>query len=274
MNCKKCGAALHEGSKFCTNCGEPISVQAPTGTGVNNQSSQTPNPMAETNVNNQSINVIPTLNQNVQSNNFNSDEKDNKKYIILGGVIVAVIVVLGIVLGIRMFKGGENNSKSNIYLSSANYKVKLGNFTFNIPDNLVYATEDGSLVISDENSTWLTYLAAESGSFSSLKTNINKIAGCFSELTINGQAQLKTVDGTEFITLEASESGQNFLMVFTKLNAMYIACLTIQSSDNNYNYDVLSVISRIVKNTTYSDTTNAIASKQFEFKDFISSLAN
>ncbi len=281
MNCKKCGAALHEGSKFCTNCGEPVNIETSQEGGINNVNGPVPTPNIGANVTNQNI-VTPNVNSNFatpnnQNSNFASEKKDNKIYLIIGGVLIVIIIALGIILGIKLFNkdGSDSDSSNNIYLSSASYKVKLNNFTFDIPDNLVYEAAEGGLIIGDENDTWVVVLFVDNGNFNSLKTNINQLAGSLTDgVSANGSAQLKTVDGTEFITIEASQGGTNGLIGLAKLNAMNFVEATIQSSDNSYNYDVLSVLSKILKSATYSETTNAISNQQFNIDlDAISSLA-
>ena len=39
MFCSQCGTQLHEGARFCHNCGAPVAMQAP---GIDNQVSPAP----------------------------------------------------------------------------------------------------------------------------------------------------------------------------------------------------------------------------------------
>lgn len=126
-------------------------------------------------------------NQNpVSTNGVVNDADKKKKTMLIAGIAGAiVVVVLAVILTTNNIKNpnkdnnagnnsgnnngsevnngsGTNNGGSTTVVptpsSTSTYKVKYANFTFNIPDNMLYQVTDSELMLGDEDETWVAEL--------------------------------------------------------------------------------------------------------------------
>ena len=277
MNCKKCGFQLTENDQFCKNCGTPVdntSVQNNNGS-LNNQINQT---YQELNMQQQyasqqptNTHTEPTMNQTSWTNGYNAQpikptpKNSNTKFIIIG--IIVAVAILGAIVAINVFKinksnnSGSNNSGSSIVNNNkTSYTVKFEDFTFKIPTNLIYETKSNSIIIGDEEDTWIAQIGIVEGSYSKLLANKTSFQSAYqSDGYTSSVAVEKTIDGMSFITLELSKSGNNFILGFTKANSMNIFVITAYDISNECNYKILETISGILRNAEHSSTTNNIS---------------
>ena len=282
MNCKKCGAQLTPEDQFCKNCGETVNSQ------INNmgtqQSVETPN----NNLGQQVGMGQPINNPQPSYNNMNNGGQGwrnyndapmynnqpmnkpsgNGKYIAIGLAIVVGIIAIVFIVGMVTSKddkdsltsGGSTNTNVT-QPSKTNYKVNFKGFTFEIPDNLVYEEDNGTLLIGNEEGTWATVLELEQGSFSQLQANKSQLQSLMQQ---NGYvasvANEKTLGGVNFITLEITMSGQKAIAALAKANSMYFVGVTAMNQDNEYDYKLLETIAPIIKSAQYTgNTTNNIS---------------
>ncbi len=290
--CKNCGEAVNS---QVSNIGVQPTMSAPTNNNLNVQSTMnTPNninfntqPTMSTPTNN-NLNAQPVNNpQPNYSNNMNNNvpqgltnynnppmynnqpvnkPSGNGKYIIIGLAIVVGLVVIVLVVNMLMNKGGNNdvpNGGGNPNLaqpSTSNYKVNFKGFTFEIPDNFVYAEKSNALMISNEEGTWATIIELEKGSFSQLKANKNQLQSLMQRSGYTASiASEKNLGGVEFITLEVNMSGQNAIAALAKANSMYFIGVTAINQDNEFDYNLLETIAPILKSAKYTgDATNNI----------------
>ena len=264
MNCKKCGLPLDANDKFCKNCG--VSVEE-----VNAQSNQNYN-----NVNSMSQNNGAMSNQNqgmpYSYQPVNNTSKNNNTLILLAIVLVVAIAVLAIVFVPKILNGGNttttnnsnttNNGINNVSTTSKSvYKVNFANFTFKIPDNFKYELSDGAMFICDESGQeWCVILNVLDSSYEQLKNNRSRLQVSAQQNGYTAKAaEVKTLGGVEFVTLEASIEGINSIMAFSKLNSMYLAAIDVYTQDNTVDYDILKNISSVISTATYNDVSNGIS---------------
>lgn len=227
-------------------------------------------------------------NQNpVSTNGVVNDADKKKKTMLIAGVAGAiVVVVLAVILTTNNIKNsdknnnagnnsgnnngsevnngsGTNNGGSNTVVptpsSTSTYKVKYANFTFNIPDNMVYQVTDSELMLGDEDETWVAELVISDGSFNKLKSNMGQLQGLFNQNGFDAKpAELKNIGASEFITLEMLNGGINYLSAYTKMNSMKLAWIVYHNAENTVDYDALTKINDIITTATYSEQSTNI----------------
>lgn len=268
----------------------------------NSMNTAMPNNMPNQNMNyvNNGFNTMPNQNQ-VSTNGVVNDADKKKKTMMIAGIAGAiVVVVLAVILTTNNIKNsnkdnnagnnsgnnngsevnngsgnnngsGSNNGGSNTVAptpsNTSAYKVKYEDFTFNIPDNMLYEVESYALKIGNEEQTWVAELAMYERNFENLKGTINQIQGKLQSSGMEASAaELKKIGNSEFITVEATESGSNYLVAYGKLNSMYVVTIMIYNEDNTYDYDALNKVANITSNATYNQASNSIAdSSKFNF---------
>lgn len=227
-------------------------------------------------------------NQNPVSTNgvVNDADKKKKTMLIAGFAGAIVVVVLAVILTTNNIKNsdknnnagnnsgnnngsevnngsGTNNGGSNTVVptpsSTSTYKVKYANFTFNIPDNMVYQVTDSELMLGDEDETWVAELVISDGSFNKLKSNMGQLQGLFNQNGFDAKpAELKNIGTSEFITLEMLNGGINYLSAYTKMNSMKLAWIVYHNAENTVDYDALTKINDIITTATYSEQSTNI----------------
>lgn len=247
--------------------------------------------------------------QNTQS--MNQKPKNNIMFIVIGIAIVAVIA--GIIGATGVFKGddsnntgnssnvgnnndngsaenknnsnnntsGNNTSGSNTNTTPSNtsnntsyYTVKYNGFTFKIPTNLVYATDDDSFLIGDEDSTWGAYIEVVEGSYSQLLSRKGQMQSLYQSMGYTASPAVeKTIGGMSFITMEVANGGTNMLLGMTKANSMNIFGVTLFNEDNSYDYKTLETVSNVLSNAKYVGTTNNMSSFKKPDSNGLSELA-
>lgn len=227
-------------------------------------------------------------NQNpVSTNGVVNDADKSKKTMLIAGIAGAiVVVVLAVILTTNNIKNsnkdknagnnsgnnngsevnngsGTNNGGSNAVVptpsSTSTYKVKYANFTFNIPDNMVYQVTDSELMLGDEDETWVAELVISDGSFNKLKSNMGQLQGLFNQNGFDAKpAELKNIGTSEFITMEMLNGGINYLSAYTKINSMKLAWIVYHNAENTVDYDALTKINDIITTATYSEQSTNI----------------
>ena len=213
-------------------------------------------------------NISNVPNQMNNQANYNQPEMFNSKnskgfvkYIIIG--IAIVLIIAGVVFGITYFMNKDKSSNKVTSDDSSSqvtpvsdlsfYKVSLSGFALSIPENYVYQTKEESLLIGDEEDTWVSYLEIVQGSFS-------KLEGAMQQLPLSLQqylgytvsaAEKRTVKGVDFITFEADLSGMNAIIALAKVNSMYVACMVCMNINNDFDYSILEKMATIIDSAEY-----------------------
>ncbi len=264
MNCKKCGLPLDANDKFCKNCGASVEE-------VNAQSNQNYNNVNSMSQNNGAM-FNPNQGMSYSYQSVNNTSKNNNILIILAIVLVVVIAVLAIVFVPKVLNRGNtitnnnsntsNNGINNVSTTSKSvYKVNFANFTFKIPDNFKYELSDGAMFICDESEQeWCVILDVLDSSYEQIKNNRSSLQVSAQQNGYTAKAaEVKTLGGVEFVTIEVSIEGVNNVMAFSKLNSMYVAAIDVYTQDNTVDYDILKNISSIISTATYNDVSNGIS---------------
>ena len=253
---------------------------------VNNQGMNQPNiggmpNVFEQPVNNQGMNQPPIIFDNSSRNSFNPSNSFQPKksnfaikliFIGLAVVIVGLIAFLAVsLLGNKSGSNGTNVSQS----TTKTYKVNYDNFTFSVPDNLVYDIRNDLLYIGDEDGTWMVQFEIVEGSFSQLVANKSLLQQTFQQSGYSvTPAVEKKLAGVDYITLEVGVDGQNMLAACARLNAMYLVGLSVYNVDNDFDYSVLEKMASIINSAeqSSSSTNNLSINKKFDF-NLVSDLA-
>lgn len=161
----------------------------------------------------------------------------------------------------------NNNSNTDTPTTTSTYKVKYNDFTFNVPEDMMYEVADNELMLGDEDGTWVVELMVADGNFNQLKNNKSMLQSYFQQNGFTATpAEVKTLGGTEFVTLEMVRSGVNFVGAYAKLNSMKTAWLVAYNQANDFDYSILQKMASIISSATYSDSSNSIAdSPKFNF---------
>lgn len=153
-------------------------------------------------------------------------------------------------------ENGTNTTTSASTLKSNSYKVNYGGFKLYIPDTLTYEsdTTNNMMTIADTKSTWVSYLAIQQVSFEKIKQNKSYISTIMMQNlpgTTISNVTVETIDGVEYILLEANMSGVNWLGGIAELNSMYSVCFEIINENGDIDKDIVKNLSPIIKNAEY-----------------------
>lgn len=267
MNCKKCGSQLTENDQFCKGCGAAVERVSAQNMNVNNFNTQSQQPMnngyqqpVNNGINGQTMNQTWTNSYNQPTYNQGTKNNGNAKFIIIG--IIIAIAIFGGILTVGLLSNKNDNSLDNDgnmqqANNSSNYKVNFGGFAFKIPTDLVYETDSDAMLLSDENGTWAAYIEVVEGSYNQLLNNKNQLQSIYLDLGYNASSVVeKTIGGMSFITLELSMGGTNALLGLAKANSMYVFGVTALNLDNEFDYDLLKTISKVLNSAEYTGETN------------------
>ena len=278
MRCFSCGRELEETDLFCPNCGKPTQKgsepASPSTNEVNNapknESNNTPNNNKGGNSGVVKACIITVLIVAilaavgfavysmflVKDDDDDDDDDDNKT-----NTTVVSNETPGNSTDYTNLTPATPPTSDNTtpvtppVQNTSTYKVSFGGFTLYIPDNLVYQVDSGKEYISigDSLSTWIAQASIQEGSYAKMKQNMNRLKPTFEQsygVTVSN-VEAVTIDGVEFIIVEASQSGSNALIAYTELNSMNIMCITIETENNDFNRDILNNLVYTVKTAEY-----------------------
>ena len=250
MFCKKCGSKLSENEKFCSNCGVEISNQ--NSTEVNTEKESVSNISSSQN----------NYGQNIGQNHNNTN--NNIIYIVIG---IAVVAFIALILLVFILLSNKNKTvdpvdPGNVVdpvvtpTTTNYYKVNYKDFTFKIPEDMIYDINGEQFMLGDEDGTWMAYLNVVDGSFNQVKNNKSVLQNYFQQNGYSSTAaEVKNINGVEFVTLELTSGGESVIAAYTKLNSMKVAYFVAFNQNYTIDYDLLKKLAPIVSNAVYSDST-------------------
>ncbi len=176
-----------------------------------------------------------------------------------------------------------NNTNSNTTVeqnqntvASAGYRVSFGGFTFNLPEGMEYEISEDELAIADENATWVAMIGIIDGSFNQIKNNVGEVQALLQQqgMQVDKPAEIKTLGGKEYVTVDMSSAGNNIIGAYAGLNEAKAAWIIIYNSNNSFDYTALSALASVLSSASYSPMANSIAQNNFNIDlDAISALA-
>lgn len=141
--------------------------------------------------------------------------------------------------------------------NGSNYTVAVGGFVVKVPDTYVYQTSTDTLAIMDEDETMLIRMNIIETPYSAFVPRKDEFASKLREsgLTVS-KVEEKTIDGTQCMAYEVSESGQNLIVAVIRVNSMYTAVCEIVNADyTTYDYNILEKAVSIAKTAEKSSST-------------------
>lgn len=260
MNCTNCGNLLTPEDRFCKNCGTPANNPGPVTNNMMNNSGMP---------NNQQMNGMGYYPQQMPGN------KQNKSVIIaiIVGVVVVALLIVGIILIPKLIDKPGNNGgggttddpsvsvsfKTPGVATTQTYKVDFSGFTFTLPETMDYEIESDTLSIGDKERTWLVQLLLGEGSFDTIKQNKFKIQDNFIQEGFSAKpAELKTINGKEYVTVELGLEGKEIVGAYTKMGPITFAWIACYNQDGTVDYNILNEITPVIASAKYKDPSEGL----------------
>lgn len=266
MNCPKCGILLGEGDKFCKNCGASVAS-------VEQQPVNSINPAVPQPVSTQPVNTLsqpkPAYNGYYGAPNANNANSSNKILLIIIGLLVVAIIVAGVIVIPKLTEktpvptnSNTNQGTNTVTPVSTGTKVDYEGYTFEVPSDVKYEIYQGSLLLSDD-STWLVELAFSDGNFDLFKTKLTEIQQEFQNRGITAKnLTVKTYGGTEMLTVELYQGGENMLMCYAKLTSSKTIVFAVYGKNyTTITYAPLETMGKMIKNIKPGNSTSSFTNK-------------
>lgn len=260
MNCKNCGAALAADDKFCKNCG--TATQPADSAAATNPVAAQPN-MQETVAPVASAPVAPTAVAPAPKQHDGS-----LKMIILG--IVAVVAVVAAVLITVMVMSGEEKKPAdggtgNVVPSGeevpavSTHKVRYQGFSMEVPDDVFTEEYSNYLALMDSSDEWIATLEIAEGSFARIKANKSQLPALMQRggYTCTNPKQ-QTLGGVEYVTTEATISGQVATIGVAAAGSSDFMVLTVVNAYNEVDYSILEKLAPIAKSIKRESYSNKV----------------
>ena len=215
-------------------------------------------------------NVNPGVSYNQQSTNqasyynqppVNYGQSNNRSNVIIIAVAIVVVAILGAVVflfgdKIKNLVGISDESGEK---TSSTYTAKFKNFTMQIPEDYIYDAEDEQFLITNLDGNIVIIGIIYDGSFETVKKNKAQLPMlCKEDGFTCSKVALNNYDDVEFLTAEATISGQPAILAFSKIDLTHYGYYIIASENNGYDYSILNELAPIVKTVKYSPSGNKI----------------
>ena len=283
MNCKQCGFPIGPEDQFCKNCGTKVPAESTvvqesvnqvvtqnTGIPITEPVQTTPVIPVETNVVESVTPVVepasepapqPSIQPQVQNDN---QKPNNAKYIITGVLAVAIVTGAFIFAKTMNIQKNAPEPEPKVVEVTKDYNVVYKNFKMNVPGDLVFEKENGSLYIYDEEENWVAVIDIEQMDYDSIKNNKDKIKESVEKKGYSGdKVKEKTIETVEYITIELSKNLSKSILAYTKLNSTHTMVITAYTVNNDqYDYKILERLNKIVQSAEYDESIKGILEKQ------------
>lgn len=179
-------------------------------------------------------------------------------------IVVVSSLVFGIVIGKLFFsksvyiKGSymNNGTKTEIKKVSdgKNNVTKAGAYTFKIPEDYYYDTNNGGVSIYDEADTFRIFIRADSGSYNDIASaRVSVIKTLETNSVIVKNYKEIEVEKKPFVVVETTTKMNNRLIAYTDAKNDYVFFIEVVTKSNNFNYDALDIAADIAKNAKYNE---------------------
>lgn len=281
MKCTNCGSEIAPNQSFCSRCGTPVSAMKSQNVGGQQDFNNPPPPPPPPPVRKSGVPIwafIITIllivaimlgvyffvlrdkedsdddSSSKSSSSRNKNDENNTSNDVLNNTI-------------------ENNTTNNTTNTISNNggnrgsnsysKVVVGNYTYKIPDDLVYQLGTENYIdVTDKSLTWQGRMEVyENTPYTVFATKKEDLANKLRQggWEIN-KVEEKNISGVQGIVIEAKYSGKNFLCAYFRMGASNVVAVMLANSDyTTYDYNGLnilaSVVSSIEKNSQTTTTT-------------------
>ena len=225
-------------------------------------------------------NMYKNYGQPVYQQKYNKPKKTNTGLIV--GIVVVVLLVIGLsIIGGLAFlstvvKEAEESEKkgnktsvstdSNVTQTSTDggseeaeittYQITHDGYTFNLPSNITYEDDITSMVLIDNEETWLGRIHIGYGSLATLRAQKEYVKstlvadGCL----VNDPVD-KTVAEKDAMVFELEEDGQKGLIALLDMDTSHFVQVTCTRVDNEIDYTLLEQLASIATKATAVEQT-------------------
>ena len=269
----------------CSNCGTPVNQANMPNQGVymggQNVGNSIDNGSEPTVLQGQmGQNMYKNYGQPVYQQKYNKPKKTNTGLIV--GIVVVVLLVIGLsIIGGLAFlstvvKEAEESEKkgnktsvstdSNVTQTSTDggseeaeittYQITHDGYTFNLPSNITYEDDITSMVLIDNEETWLGRIHIGYGSLATLRAQKEYVKstlvadGCL----VNDPVD-KTVAEKDAMVFELEEDGQKGLIALLDMDTSHFVQVTCTRVDNEIDYTLLEQLASIATKATAVEQT-------------------
>lgn len=260
MVCKKCGADLKPGVKYCLNCGNYLDEDE-------EDENDKKKSKSKDNDNEESSSDATDIKFDFEEDSLSDDlsfedtPKKKKKFnlsttdIAIYGVLSLIILVSLIVMVVSIINGSKktnvnpNPTTTNVsdtVVEMSDYSIKFsGKLSYNQKGEVIYISDDKSFTFSYRNS--LDDYERYANNLTILESSLKK-----SGYTVQN-SEKREVGSNEYIIYKFKDEDAIKYLYVTKVNNKYITMGTIETIDNGDWKEALTVINGINKNIVFDD---------------------
>lgn len=252
MNCKNCGSSLKENIQFCENCGAKVNGKTNYGPAPENSGWKLMLILVGSTL--IGVAIVILIAQVIENKKYDNSAKISREK----SEIVA-----------NSHEEDEEYESDDVAVKSTKdagksiYTVESGDFSFEIPTNLICTKEYDDdrgvefITIEDEENNWIASmgLLPGTGAYENLLKNKNYLkAGLIEDGASEvSDAVEKNIGGIPVIVFEFNKSGQKAIAAYAKYTSTSVFAITIVNKDNKYDYNALEKIAKIISTAEYND---------------------
>lgn len=180
-------------------------------------------------------------------------KSSNVTLIIIAIIALAIGVLVGKSLFSKNYCATANMSyvdnKTHYVADGKNNETIAGNYKLKIPTDYTYDRANNGVYIYGADDKYRIFIKSESARYKDLtgsKTSM-KVSIAEQKLDVLNVKEIKS-GNTNFLAFEVSRNGDNRLLCFADANNDNVFYIEIIDIDNNYNYEILSIVADIIEN--------------------------
>lgn len=273
MKCEKCGYENSLEDKFCTKCGNELSV---------NELQELPSDNKEEVLEEVEVPTEEKV-EEPKEEEKKDEKKDEKKeetpQVITPKKKINIFQYIAIILVVSLLVGGivyfsmsfSLNKYKEMAAKNITYnEVRLNGFTYKIPQDYSYEKDADYISITDKDESWIIQIGSTKSSYDVLKTNKAMLQQAFTADGITATTpKIQNVKDKEYLTLELDENSKKSLVAYSKFNSLYINVVLVRNTNNDYDYDKLEIANKIINDATFNDDELKIETNSYDVDDII-----